>query len=226
MSDELIKSLNQRISELETKNTQLNVALRVERKDAKAVKEQLDDVLAKVDEEFGAFDTEKEELSTKLAEYEAKANAAPDEKDATIKELQGKILERDHRDAWKTAIGPELSDKADISDVWSKAQYKPEGEPPDAAKITEWVGKAKEAAPYLFRTPDPAGKAGAPPLNGASQGRREPLKVADTASRGARDTASSTVRISKSVMSTPGWMTKDKAAAAAFKSGDYVVTDD
>ena len=95
----------------------------------------------------------------------------------------------------------------------------------DPAQITEFVGKAREAAPYLFVTPVASGNGAA--LNGASQAKiRAPLTVAESSSRGARDTASSTMSISKSMMGTPGWMTKNKAEAAAFKSGDYTVTDD
>lgn len=222
MSEELIKSLNQRIQELEKQKGDLTVAVREERRQRKAIKEQLDDLLTKADEEFNAFDAEKAELAAQLEEYEAKFNAAPDEKDATINELKASILQRDHRDAWSKIVGPELHEKASVDKLWREIEYTPDGEP-DPAKITEYVGKAKDAVPYLFRTPDPAGKAGG--SNGASLARREPLKVADTASRGARDTTAGQVTYRRQDVQQPGWEMKDKALAQAIKTGEAVLID-
>ena len=225
MSQELIDSLNKRVSELETKNTNLTVALRGERKDAKAAKEQLDDLLAKADKEFSGFDAEKADLQAQLDEWKAKAESTPGEQATEVERLKGEIRTRDHRDEWGKVIGKELHEKASIEDIWQKVGYKPEADKIDPAQITEFVGKAREAAPYLFVTPVASGNGAA--LNGASQAKiRAPLTVAESSSRGARDTASSTMSISKSMMGTPGWMTKNKAEAAAFKSGDYTVTDD
>jgi hypothetical protein len=224
MSEELIKSLNQRISELEKSKADLHAALKIERKEHKSLKEQHDDLLSKVDAEFEAVDAEKAELTSKLQEYESKFKAAPDEKDATITELQGKILERDHRDAWNKVIGSELHDKASVEKLWREVEYKPEGEP-DPAKITEWVGKAKEAAPYLFRPTDPAGKAGGPASNGASQVRREPLKVTDSDGRGARDRTAGPSTYRRSDVQEPGWESKNKELAQAIRSGEATLVD-
>lgn len=227
MSDELIKSLNRRIEELDKQKSDLDVALRIARKEKKEIKAQFDELSAKYETDTKGFDSEKTELAKKVEEYEAKFKAAPDEKDATIGELKAKLLERDHRDAWKDAIGSELHEKASVEKLWREIEYKPDGDP-DPAKITEFVSKAKESAPYLFRPTDPAGQAGGAHQTSTSQAKpKAPLTVASgDGGRGARDTSSGTVRISRSEMQEPGWMSKDKAKAAAFKAGDYTLVDD
>lgn len=106
--------------------------------------------------------TEKADLTTRLQAAETERDTLkttvanlPTEQADEIKRLKGDLQARDHRDAWGTIKG-QLNDKVSIEKVWAEIDYKPEGKPPTPEQITEQLGKAREAAPYLFRPADAA----------------------------------------------------------------------
>jgi hypothetical protein len=156
MSDVAISSLEKRVEALLTENTTLKAEARDRRIKGKKLQEQLD-----------AATKERDGLTKERDAFQAKADAAPSELQAKIDDLAGQIRTRDHRDAFqgvnelkvkaKDDAGKDvektytLHAKASIEKVWGEIGYKAEGDLPDAAAITGHLGKALEAAPYLFQ---------------------------------------------------------------------------
>jgi FtsZ-binding cell division protein ZapB len=202
MSDALIGSLQKRIDELTGENATLKSEAKDRRIAGKKLKEQLD-----------ALQKEHEKAVQERDGFKAKAEAAPGEKDAEIGRLQGEIRTRDHKDAFagvkelkikaKDEKGQDIEDTytfndgVKVEDVWGKAGYAPEGDVPDAAKITELYGKAREAAPYLFakKAADAATHGSGDPTN---PGRTSAVRQGPGAGRGIDTTMSAETAVSAS----------------------------
>lgn len=140
-----------------------------------------------------AEDLEKQvaDLTRDRDEWKGKATAAPGELQATVDRLTGQLRERDHGDAWKAAVGDQLADKVGVRKLWQELQYTPGESVPTPEQIAEQLGKAREAAPYLFR---PAAEPAAADPGGSQQPpARPPLGAAPAGGRGDRDTAASKV---------------------------------
>jgi len=176
MSDALIASLQRRVDDLTAQNATLSAEAKDRRIAGKKLKAELE-----------ALKATHGQLAKDFDELKGKATAAPSEKDAKIAELEGKLLARDHKDAFagvaefkvKGQDGQEadytLRKGVSVEALWTNLQYKAEGETPDAAKISGLLAGAVATHPYLFE-PKPAQAAeGAP--GGANgpivTGRRE-----------------------------------------------------
>lgn len=222
MSDELIKSQNNRIAELEKAKAQLEVALRGERKDRKALKDEIDTLKAGVGNDAEKYKKEFDDLLKDRDEWQRKANAAPTEKDAEINKLRTDLRTRDYEDLFKDAVGKELADGWTVRDLWHYGEFDPaKVDKIDPSQITELVGKVKTTKPGMFLKPDDAGNAS------NSQGTARPaLTGATDAGRGARDTASGRISYRRIDTATPGWMTKNPALAAAISAGTAVLLPD
>lgn len=227
MSDELIKSLNQRIAELERRVAQAEVSRKEARRERDTLKEQLtakaaelDELTARAGAAAGEADKLKAALEAERDEWKGKATAAPTEQAARIAELETALRTRDFRDAFGKAVGDELGEGWDVDDVWRYSGFDPaKVDTLDPDQITELVGKAREAKPGLFSKP-------AAPGNGASHGTiRPPLKVSESPGRGARDSVSGRVTYKRADLARPGWQTSNPALAQAFKDGTAVLLD-
>jgi hypothetical protein len=153
MSEETIRVLNEQLRTLQSENAKLrdeNAKRRVESKakDTK-IKEYEADILA--------LDEERKTLGMDRDTWKTKAETTPTEHAAKVKELETAIRTRDHRDAFREAVAAKLHPKASIEDVWAKINYEPGEALPTAEQLTELVGKAQEAAPYLFKSDPPGG---------------------------------------------------------------------
>lgn len=151
MSDQLIAALQAQLTTAQAEIGTLRKEAATRRKRGKAAEAQV----AELQDALLALGQDRDT-------WQAQAQAEPDQERATLRaqveELQGTIRTRDHRDAWAKAV-TDLHDKATVEDLWQKVGYAPEGETADPAKITELVGRAREAVPYLFKPPAEAGKA-------------------------------------------------------------------
>jgi hypothetical protein len=212
MSDALIASLNARITALEADKQKLNNALRKERIGRKeerddlaarleALKAEHAELLDQVAEEIETWDAEKADLATQLEE--AKGN--PDER---VSKLEAEIRKRDVLGKFED-VRKELGDGWTLEDLFKQFDFDPSSVE-DAGKFdpAEAVRGWRDAKPGMFK----AGQGGVTPpaprgSAGASQGAaRPPLVVGDSAGRGARDTASTSLRYTQGEVRQPGWM--------------------
>jgi hypothetical protein len=83
----------------------------------------------------------------------------PDEWKTKAEEVQKALATRDRRDEWSQHVKDQLADGVPIEDIWAKAGYEPGDEPTTPEQINELVGKARDAAGYLFKPPASAGGA-------------------------------------------------------------------
>ena len=252
MSDELIKSLNGRIAQLEQDKASLKVALNGARKDLKRSSESADTAAAELAKAQKKYQTDLESLAKDRDEFKAKldsapkaddlakltneietwkskATAAPDDKDATISELQNKIRSRDFRDEFTKHIGDNLAPGFSVEDLWHYAEFDPaKVEALDDKAISEVVGKVRQAKPGIFAPPAATGNSGTQTTtSGTAQGTaRQPLKVAAEAGRGARDTASGQVSYRLSDLRSPTWQKDNPTLAKAMQDGNAVPLDD
>jgi outer membrane murein-binding lipoprotein Lpp len=224
MSDELIKSLNGRIAELENSRATLQAKLKGEQKEHNRLRTELEKSAGSAANEVGALRKQVDELTKDRDGWQQKANAAPTEQAARISELETTLRTRDHRDAFKDAIGKDLADGFTVEDLWHYGQFDPaKVDKLDPQQITELVGKVKEAKPLLFVRPDAAGNAA------TTQGvQKTPLTVRTDVSRGARDNVASSTRYTRKEVQSPGWMNtpRGKQILEARKAGTAEQVDE
>ena len=205
MSEDLLKILERRLSEADRGNAGLQAEIKSLRKAKREISEKLESIQAEGGKYSESSKSELALLEKDRDVWKSKAEAAPSEKDAQIAELSGKIRERDHRDAWKDAIGKDLHEKASVDDVWAKVGYKPEADVIDVNQINELVNKARDLASYMFVSRDDTGSVsvGKPATQSVV---KPPLTGGETTSRGARDTAIVQLRYGKAETQKAGWM--------------------
>jgi|SRR5580658_3848341 hypothetical protein len=210
-SDTLIASLNARINELTVKM----VTLTRENRDTRLK-------LREEEKQHGELKTAHTALTTDRDTWKTKAEADPPALQLKLDEAQAQLRSRDHKDAWKAALGDQLGDKVTVEDVWAKLDYKPKEKIPTAAEITEQVKPAQGAAPYLFKAGPRSASGTVVPQKGGP-----PLVTAVPASRGASDSAARGFEVRKSNSRDPKWMRENqKQIEEARKAGALVFTDD
>jgi len=221
--DGAIRVLERRVDELQKRNTQLEVARKEMRrraekaeadfaaatKDLDAARAQIDAGAKDVAERIAALEAERDQ-------YKARAEAPPDDR---ILELEGRLRAREVEDKF-AGLKDQLVDGLTVKDLWKLHDFDPAKTDPAAVDVDGLVKGWKESRPGAFK---PEGS-GSTPAQGSAG--KSPLRVAEAPSRGARDSVTTDVKISRSMMREPGWMTKHKAEAAAFQSGQYTLTDD
>ena len=210
MSEQLIKSLTDEAAKYRHQKARLADKV----KELEAALAETKGSLTKATKDLGTAATERDALK------EA-ATKAPGEQAAELERLKGELKTRDAKDAWSKAVGAELADKADVADVWAKAGYTPGDKPPTPEQITELVGKAREAAPYLFKPAD--AKSEARPGTGDAAQRFQP---GPGAGRGTPDTSTSRFVVRRSDFSDARWMHANQAkVASASADGSLVLVD-
>lgn len=236
MSDELIKSLQSRITALETENRQLIARRQKARQEAESLKAErdrlqteLDDLIATAEQELTQHDEAWKALEQERDELRNKLEAAPDELQAKIRDLETQVRTRDFRDAFGNQV-KDLAEGFTIEDLWKFGEFDPaKVETLEDGMVNEIVGKVRQAKPAMFAKAQGAGTNGTETSPGLGQEKpaRKPLTLGDAGSRGARDGASlDGPSIRRSEMATPGWMSRNKAAAEAFRAGTLTVLDD
>jgi hypothetical protein len=221
VSDQLIASLNTRVQELTSQLAKANA-------EAKQRRHQRADVEKKLTE----LTTAHEALTAERDKLKTAADATPGQLQTENTELKSKLRSIDHKAAFTEALSTTkgadgkplaLNTGATIETLWQQVQYQVPDADPDAAKITELIGKAVTAHPFLFTSAaDAARGAGAP-----NAGTRPPLTPAVGSGRGRLDTAHEEVRVRKSDMQNPRWAIENsKRLGEAQKAGLLVITDD
>ena len=233
MSDELIKSLNQRIGDLEkqlSKSTEWVTKVEVARKEAKreaaalkadleaarqetqAARAELDDILEKAAAEFEATDAE-------IAEWKAKAEAPPDER---ITQLEKEIRTRDLKAKFRD-IEPLLADGFDLETAWKTQNFDPaKVEDLEKFDANEVVKEWRTSRPGLFK-PEGTGET---PAQGQTR-IKPPLTVAsETPGRGGRDSTTGRVTYKPSDLAQPGWYVKNPGLHEALQNGTAVPIDE
>ena len=177
MSEALIASLQKRIDDLSTENTNL----KSEAKDRRIANGKLKKDLETATKSNETLTKERDDLKTAAA-------SGPKDLTDKIASLKGELLSRDHKAAFagvkqfnvKGEDGKEtaytLNDGVTVDALWKHLDYKPEGDKPDEAAISGLLGGAVKSANYLFK---PAAADAATSEAGASQqpnpmARREP----------------------------------------------------
>lgn len=165
MSDEYLKDqVTQLRKDLEKANAEA-AKYRHARKDTigqlEAVRKQLAETQATHEKTLADLAKERDTATTERDQWKTKAELLPTEQAERLKTLEGEIRLRDHRDAFRSVLTAEkaahkLHDKASLDEVWTKIGYTPGDKLPTADEIAGMVGKAQEAAPYLFQVPDQA----------------------------------------------------------------------
>jgi hypothetical protein len=175
----------------------------------------------KLEQELAETRAERDRIAK---EHEA-ARSTPSEWQQKAQDLERQLRSRDHRDAWREAIGPELAAKVAVEDVWAKLKYEPGDQVPTAEQIREQAKAARDAAPFLFsegRGVGPAAPVGAQQASGGNgQGL---LSVPLDVSRGVRDTGIGRMVVRESDMRDVGFMMSNtKALAEASKAGTLTI---
>ncbi len=205
MSDAIVASLNEQISRLQRENADLRAENSRRRKAQKTASEERD-----------RFRTDLEAVTRERDQL--KGN--PDEQAATIADLRAQLAARDRRDEWRGAIDGKLADKVSVDEVMAKAGYKPDGKALTAEQITELVGKAREAAPYLFKA---EGQEPSDAPNGATNAGR--LSQGPGGSQGSPDKSSSRVTYTKDEVSRPGWQQARPELVEALQKGSATLVE-
>jgi hypothetical protein len=208
MSEELIKSLNSRISELEKQKDDLHKRWTAARHENKSLKATLDEAVAERDE-FAQAVTEMSDEHEALA---AQANAGPEELTARIKELEGSIAARDYKDTFKTAALKSGVHPDKVDDLLSLSGLKPGDEPAKPEDFADFLSTAKEARSWAFaeasQTGGQASPVAATPVANGSQAASVALANASQAigsGRSVSDTSAAKVTYSLSEVARSGW---------------------
>jgi hypothetical protein len=217
MSEALIASQQAEINRLNSLISQRNDEAAGFRKKASALKKEVE-----------AFSVEREksaaDLKAALAEAEewkTKSTSSPDEWKAKAEEASAKLIARDHRDAWKTAVGDQLHDKVAVEKLWNEIGYQPGEAIPTPEQITEQISKAREAAPYLFKP------VGSSPAVASVEATQAAVALANTGQaqgggRSASDTSVARVTYSLSEVARSGWQRSRPELQTALANGTAV----
>lgn len=223
-----------------------NQQLKTEIEEVKSQNAQLIEVFDNVFDEEGAVrsefaqeiigqaaDEQRKQVETLTAENEqlkAKLETNPDEYRKQADELKAQIRLRDHRDAWSKAVGPELAEGVDIDTFWNVIGYRPDADEVDMSKIAEQAASFREKKPFLYKAPSQA-DGGKPPggANGASKPSKPEARTLTSGlpgGRGAPDTSSGLLRVSKREMADPEFMRANQVAIAeASRTGTLQFVD-
>ena len=219
MSEELIKSLNQRINELSSELADTKSEAKKRRLEVKALREERDHVASERDELAQGY----EALDKEYADHKAQAEAHPSELQARIDELTGKIRTGTHRAAFDkiadaARVRPEARD-----DLWKHLEYKAESDEVDEAKLSGLVGEALKGRTYLL-APDETSTNGA--RDGSKPAPRPLLRTDGDGGRGDRDTLARSFRVTEANLRDPRWVhDNQKQMQEAQKAGTLEVVE-
>lgn len=172
-----------------------------------------------------------EEVVAERDRYKAELESNPDEYRKQANELKAQIRLRDHRDAWSKAVGPDLAEGVDIDTFWNVIGYRPDADEVDASKIAEQAAGFREKRPFLFKPPPSREDAAMPPggANGVTKPPKpeaRPLTSGLPGGRGAPDTSSGLLRVTRRDLADPEFMrANQQAIAEASRAGTLQFAD-
>jgi hypothetical protein len=204
VSESLIASLNQRITELTTEKANLQAALKESRSKGKASVEELETLRQQV-----------QALSAERDTIKAKVDLAPTELAAENAKLKAAIRQRDHKDAFKARALEKGVSPARVEALYKLSDLTP----PDEGEITAeafdpFLDEAQASHDWAFSTP--ASHQAAP--NGATQGT-----ATAGLGRSASGTSATQVRYSMADVQKPGWQQSNPTLAKALEEGRAVL---
>lgn len=193
-------------------------------RDEKRRNEETQRSLSEVESVINELDSRYQEQEARLAE-----TLQPDDKDQFIAELQGQLVSRDRRDEWRGVVAGQIHERAPIEELWAKAGYTPSADPLTPEQISEYVGKARDAAPYLFTgTGDGSGAVAptAPTYSTAgSVATATRPAVGVGGGQGGIDRAGLRVTITRQQLQTDPKLLHRPEVAAARQSGNLQIVD-
>lgn len=211
MSEALINSLNQRISELERSKGDLQRALKEARAERKTAVEKAESLASQV-----------QQITQDRDGWKAKAEAAPTEKDTRITELETALrstrFERAFEaEAVKAGVKPEaIADLFKLSGL--AVPESDDGIKPEA--FADVFTAAKEARPWAFGDAPQAG------VNGHSQGIGvKATEPPPGSGRSVSGQPSGQVRYTREDLSRPDWMTARPDLRTALAEGRAVLVE-
>lgn len=222
----LYSTLNDRLTKAERRNEQLRRALKEERAQTREIRELLGaESIGEARARLGELVETAEGWDTvldRLEGYEQQA-LSPDDKDRRIAELQGEIATGAHRRAFD---GVKLAEGATLDDLWTKLEYKAEGDAPTADQVAAML----ESAPrYLLAPAEGASsapstaRASTPPAGATQPASQAPIAPASRGafggSRGVRDLSPAAVSYTRDEIRAPGWEQKRPELVAALSAG-------
>jgi hypothetical protein len=219
VSDALIASLNNRVSELTTALAKANAEAKQRRHQRVATEKKLAELA-----------TAHEALAAEHGKLKAAADATPGQLQTENTELKGKLRAIGHKEAFaealKSAKGADgkplaLNQGATIETLWGQIKYEVPDADPDPKKITELIGEAVTAHPFLFTTA-PDGARGP----GGSTGSKPPLNPAPGGGRGRLDMANDKVYVRESELRDPKFAYENsKRLGEAQKAGKLEIIE-
>jgi hypothetical protein len=147
VSDELIKSLQRRVNELESETINLKAEAKDRRVKGKKLSEENETLKGTVTN-----------LSKDRDDWKSKAETSAPELAAKVSELEGMIRVGTHRKAFDTAAAAQGVRPEAIDDLWTLSGYKAEGDTPDPAAISSTIETVKAAKSYLFQPAEGQGQ--------------------------------------------------------------------
>jgi hypothetical protein len=220
MSDALIQSQNTRIQQLEAQKRNLQRALKAEREGESGTKA-LKLRVAKLEADLGTANKARQDL-------EAAAKAAPDVKDARIKELEMQVSSHNHFEAFRSAAEKVGVKPAKVSDLYTLLKLKPGDQPASAEEFAETLTSAKEAHDWAFGEPSPdSGQKPGAAAKGGSQGIQlgAARPAAEGAGRGAPVTTASVVKYHREDLRKPDWQQTKPDLVKALADGTALCVD-
>lgn len=219
MSDQLIASLNQRVSELTSQNASLNAALKQERGKRQAIRTDLEKLQAQVTT-----------LTTERDKWKATAESVPGEQSQRVADLEGQLRQRDHRDGFRAAALAAGVKSEAVDDLYALSGLKPGDAAPKPEDFTEALTTAKAARAWAFGEPPAAdGSTSVADANGT--GAQGNLTVNGTppppgAGRSASDASPTRVQYRLSDVAKPGWAQTNPTLKTALADGTAVCVGD
>lgn len=113
-----------------------------------------------------------EETEAERADFQARFEAEPDDKDATIRELQGKLRTIEHRKVFDRLAGEAKVRPEALEDAWARMAYEADSDDVDESALSERLGEVLATRAYML-APEGDGVAVArrPAPDGAHRGR-------------------------------------------------------
>ena len=223
MSDALIASLNAQVQRLSDDKAGLQRALKQARSGDDGVK---------------VHKARADELAAKLATVEkdrdalkAKAESGPADLVAKIKDLEGSLAARDHKDTFRDEALKAGVKESKVKDLYKLLDLKPGDAAVKAEDFAASLAAAKEAHDWAFGESTAAGgSTGAVAGESAKHGSQAislgaPKDPAAGGGRGASVTTASTVKYAKNDLMQPGWQRANPKLVEALGNGSAVCTD-
>lgn len=211
MSEELIRSLNKRIDELQGENAQL----RSESKDRRLKTK-------KLREEQEALQQTVKQLEGERDEWRQKYESSPSELGTRHDELLGKYRTLLHRTAFEQKAAVHKVRPEAVEALWKLSDYQADSDEVDEARMEQVFAEARQAHKYLFQPDEDA----TPAPNPAPAPVTKPALVGAVGNGRGGSLDPNRFLVRKSDTQNADWMMKNQARMAeAAANGSLVLAD-